>query len=209
MRSKLRRSRISVSLIHRHILESGAHSCAVKRPKGKSLGDDACATPVHSQVPRHDEMAKREEAGQLDKVGGRLGVPIYRSICKHASPRSGSGQTVDHNLLEQRSHRRAYQPAEGDQAADVRMGRFRTSQSAPAALGDFKRRLTCTECAEDPLNPTSGCSRQPKIMTRKIGEHWPTVSEPPAKSDAAPVGPEQGSRYSTKTLSIPIFCKSV
>jgi len=31
-------------------------------------------------------MAKREEAGELDKVGGRLGVPIYRSIGKPASP---------------------------------------------------------------------------------------------------------------------------
>jgi len=38
-----------------------------------------------------------------------------------------------------------------DQAADVRPGRVRTSQSAPPTLGDLNRRLTCTECAEYPI----------------------------------------------------------
>jgi hypothetical protein len=42
--------------------------------------------PFHSSVSSHDEMAKRQEVGHLDKGGDHVWIPFSGSVCEHAPP---------------------------------------------------------------------------------------------------------------------------
>jgi hypothetical protein len=68
------------------------------------LSQVSSTAPFHSSVSNHEEMAKRQEAGRLDKGGEHIWIPFSGSVREHAPPRFESGGTVDIDTLEQWFH---------------------------------------------------------------------------------------------------------
>jgi hypothetical protein len=130
-------------------------------PKGSRVA------PTQSPVRGYAQMAKRQEAEQLDRFGHSFWISLRRSVCQHAAPRFGSCRTINHHTLEQWPNRGTDQSPQGNQTPDVRASRLRTSQSQGAALGYLKSSVNLhRKCgrsglrAADSLNHISCASSQ-------------------------------------------------
>lgn len=72
------------------------------------LPEGSRGAPTQSPVRGHAQMAKRQEAEQLDRFDHRFWIPLCRSVCQHAAPRFGSCRIINHDALELRPNRGTY-----------------------------------------------------------------------------------------------------
>ena len=71
------------------------------------LPEGSRVASTQSPVWGHAQMAKRQEAEQLDRYGHSFWIPLRSSVCQHATSRLASCRTIHHDAVEQRPNRGA------------------------------------------------------------------------------------------------------